>query len=56
MLFIQFQSFDRNCVTSYKDTPNFCVSVHMNPVATHEFSGDFANDLKLYLDSIDSPI
>ena len=26
----------------------------MNPVATHEFSGDFASDLKEYLDSIDN--
>lgn len=34
------------------DTNNFCVSVHMNPVATHEFSVDFANDLKVYLDSV----
>lgn len=36
------------------NTSNFCVSVHMNPVATHEFSGDFARDLKEYLDSIDN--
>lgn len=34
------------------DTSNFCVSVHMNPVATHEFSGDFARDLKEYLDAV----
>jgi len=34
------------------DTSNFCVSVHMNPVATHEFSGEVARDLKEYLDSI----
>ena len=27
------------------DTLNFCVSVHMNPVATDRFSTDFANDL-----------
>ena len=31
---------------------NFCVSVHMNPVATHEFSVDFARDLKEYLDAV----
>jgi hypothetical protein len=36
------------------DTSNFCVSVHMNPIATHEFSMHFAEDLKVYLDSIDS--
>ena len=35
------------------DTANFCVSVHMNPEATHQFSVDFANDLKMYLDSIE---
>lgn len=29
-----------------EDTANFCVSVHMNPEATHRFSCDFANDLK----------
>lgn len=34
------------------DTTNFCVSVHMNPQATHQFSIDFANDLKAYIDSI----
>ena len=28
------------------DTSNFCVSIHMNPVATHEFSVDFARELK----------
>lgn len=28
------------------DTSNFCVSVHMNPEATHEFSVDFARELK----------
>lgn len=33
------------------DTANFCVSVHMNPEATHEFSVDFARDLKEYIDS-----
>ena len=31
------------------DTANFCVSVHMNPQATHQFSIDFANDLKDYI-------
>lgn len=31
------------------DTANFCVSVHMNPEATHQFSVDFANDLKDYI-------
>ena len=35
------------------DTANFCVSVHMNPEATHEFSVDFANDLKEYLESLE---
>lgn len=37
------------------DTANFCVSVHMNPnpKATHEFSVDFANDLKEYLESLE---
>ena len=35
------------------DTANFCVSVHMNPEATHQFSVDFANDLKAYIDSIE---
>jgi hypothetical protein len=34
------------------DTANFCVSVHMNPQATHQFSIDFANDLKAYIDSV----
>lgn len=34
------------------DTANFCVSVHMNPEATHEFSVDFARDLKEYIDSM----
>ena len=34
------------------DTANFCVSVHMNPEATHRFSVDFAEDLKGYLDSL----
>ena len=34
------------------DTANFCVSVHMNPEATHRFSVDFAEDLKGYLDTI----
>ena len=33
---------------------NFSVFVHMNPMATHEFSVDFARDLKEYLDSIDN--
>lgn len=33
------------------DTANFCVSVHMNPEATHHFSIDFANDLKEYMKS-----
>ena len=28
-----------------EDTTNFCVSVHMNPRATHRFSIDFANVL-----------
>ena len=28
------------------DTLNFCVSVHLNPQATHRFSVDFALDLK----------
>ena len=28
------------------DTVNFCVSVHMNPEATHRFSVDFAEGLK----------
>ena len=28
-----------------EDTANFCVSVHMNSLATHHFSVDFANDL-----------
>lgn len=28
-----------------KDTSNFCVSVHMNPVATKEFSERFSNDM-----------
>lgn len=32
---------------------NFCVSVHMNHVATHEFSEDFAEGLKVYLDSVE---
>lgn len=36
------------------DTANFCVSVHMNPEATHRFSVDFANDLKVYLESIEN--
>ena len=40
MLFYSFQSFDSNCVISCNDTSNFCVSVHMNPVATHEYSGE----------------
>ena len=31
---------------------NSRVSVHMNPVATHEFSGDFARELKEYLDAV----
>ena len=31
---------------------NFCVSVHMNPVATHEFSVDFAERLNSYIDSV----
>lgn len=35
------------------DTANFCVSVHMNPEATHEFSVDFARDLKEYIDSLE---
>ena len=35
------------------DTANFCVSVHMNPEATHQFSVDFANDLKEYIDSLE---
>lgn len=30
------------------DTSNFCVAVHMNPEATHQFSVDFANDLLRY--------
>lgn len=34
------------------DMANFCVSVHMNPQATHQFSIDFANDLKAYIDSV----
>lgn len=34
------------------DTSNFCVSVHMNPEATHEFSVDFARDLREYLDAV----
>lgn len=34
------------------DTTNFCVSVHMNPEATHQFSIDFANRLNTYIDSI----
>ena len=34
------------------DTANFCVSVHMNPQATHQFSIDFANDLNAYIDSV----
>lgn len=34
------------------DTANFCVSVHMNPEATHRFSVDFANDLKDIIDSL----
>lgn len=34
------------------DTANFCVSVHMNPEATHQFTVDFANDLKAYIDSL----
>ena len=29
-----------------EDTANFCVSVHMNPEATHRFSIDFANEFK----------
>lgn len=29
-----------------EDTANFCVSVHMNPKATHQFSVDFANNMK----------
>lgn len=28
-----------------EDSTNFCVSVHMNPEATHKFSIDFANDI-----------
>ena len=35
------------------DTANFCVSVHMNPQATHQFSIDFANDLKVYIGSLE---
>ena len=34
------------------DTSNFCVSVHMNPVATHKFSVDFARDLKELINSV----
>lgn len=34
-------------------TSNFCVSVQMNPEATHRFSVDFAEDLKCYLDSVE---
>lgn len=35
------------------DTANFCVSVHMNPVATHRFSVDFARDLKGVMENIE---
>lgn len=33
------------------DTANFCVSIHMNPEATHQFSVDFANKLNEYINS-----
>lgn len=31
------------------DTSNFCVSVHMNPEATHQFSVDLSNRIKQYI-------
>ena len=31
------------------DTANFCVSVHMNPIATHQFTIDLANKINEYL-------
>ena len=38
--------------TLCNDTSIFCVSVHMNPVTTHEFSEDFAEEGGEYLDSV----